>query len=108
MSIKITVADLVRFKVAGTIADASGPQPFDFTLIAKRLDTEALRAALDDDSVQVVDFLASVITDWQGVKGDAGVIEYSAEALRQLMLIPGLAALTLRTYLVEVGARGKN
>lgn len=108
MSIKITVSDTVRFKVAGTIADASGPQPFDFSLVARRLDAEQLRVRLDDSDTSIVDFLAEVVTGWQGVKGDAGELPYSPDALRQLLQIPGLAALSMRSYLADVGAKAKN
>jgi hypothetical protein len=35
-------------------------------------------------------------------------LPYNLENLRALFRLPGLAALTFRTYLIEVGAKEKN
>lgn len=109
MAIKITVSDKVRVKVAGTIADAAGPQPFEFSFLAKRLNADELRGRLDESNETTVSaFLAELIDGWAGVRGDSGDIPYSADALQQLLLIPGLAMLMFRQYLTDCGARAKN
>lgn len=108
MSIRITVSDTVACKVAGIINDENGPQPFDFTLLARRLDTDALRARLSDESGSIIDFLLSVATGWRGVKGEHGDAPYSGDALRDLLRLPGLAQLTFDAYLSHVGAKAKN
>lgn len=109
MSIKITVSETVRVKVQGTISDGEGPKPFDFSLIARRLDADQLKTRLDEQSdALIVDFLADITTGWAGVKGDTGEEPYSEAGLRQLMKIPGLALLTFRAYLADCGAKAKN
>lgn len=111
MAIKIVVSNTVKFKVRGTIKDEAGiDQPFDFTLTCARLDADQIQAKLRGESeASVTDFLADVVEDWAGVK-DAGnnAIPYSEESLRQLCRITGVAALTFKTYLSEVGAKEKN
>jgi hypothetical protein len=108
MSIKITVSDTVKFKVSGTIANENGPTPFDFTLLAKRLDTDELKTRLEDSEASIADFLVEVVTGWSGVKGDEGELPYTEAGLRQLLKIPGLAALALRAYFEDCGAKAKN
>jgi len=111
MAIKIVVSDTVKFKVKGTIKDEAGiDQPFDFALVAMRLDADQIQAKLRDGSeASVADFMVDVIEDWQGVKGsDDKPLPYTEDNLRALCRIPGIAALTFRTYLTEVGAKEKN
>ncbi len=108
MAIKITVSDIVACKVAGELVGANGPEPFDFTLYLKRLDTERLRDRLTDSSGSMVDFLADLATGWKGVRGDSGEEPFSADALRELMKLPNLAQLAFDAYLRDVGAKAKN
>ena len=111
MGIRIVIEDRVRFKVKGVIRDGNGiDQPFDFSLTCLRLDTEQIKARTSSDNdVSIVDFLADVVEDWSGVRGeDDKPTAYSEEALRTLCKIPGVAAVAFRTYLAECGAREKN
>jgi hypothetical protein len=108
MSIRITISDTVACKVAGVIADETGPQPFDFTLLAKRLNTEQLRQRLTDESGSMLEFIVGVATGWRGVKGEGGEVPFSEGALRELLLLPGLAQLTFDAYMASVGAKAKN
>lgn len=107
MALKITLSDTVRVKVAGSLAGPEGPEPFDFTFTAKRMDAEELQRVLRDDRT-VGEFLAGVIINWQGIKGDNGEIPYTAAALAQLCLIPGMAGLMFETYMADCGAKRKN
>ncbi len=111
MAIKIIVSDTVGFKVKGTINDAAGvAQPFDFNLTCTRLDADQIQAKLKSDSESsITDFMADVVMGWSGVKGeDDKPIPYSEESLRQLFKIAGVAAVSFRTYMTEVGAKEKN
>lgn len=110
MAIKIVVSNKVGFKVKGSINNEAGvPEPFEFTVTANRLDTDAIEAATRGSEGTLVDFLATVLIDWKGVKDEDGTaIPYSEEALRQLCKIPGLAGLTFQAYFAEVGAKAKN
>lgn len=109
MAIKIIVSDTVGFKVKGTINDAAGnPQPFDFKLTCTRLETDALATKIKSEG-SITDFLLDVVTDWYDVKDEDGKqIPFSADALRQLCAIPGVAYVAYRTYTTEVGAKEKN
>jgi hypothetical protein len=109
MAIKIQVSDIVRCTVRGTIADESGtPQPFDFAFLARRLDSEQLADTLNSDA-RIADFLVELVTGWSGVKNaDNEAVPFSEAALRQLLLIPGLARLMLSAYVADCGAKAKN
>lgn len=111
MAIKIVVSDSLKFPVKGTIKDKDGSdQPFSFSLICKRLDTDEIGDRLKpENEASVPDFLVDVAEGWEGVRDeDDKPMPYSADALRQLCRIPGVAALAFRTYLAEVGAKEKN
>lgn len=111
MGIRIVIEDKVRFKVKGVIRDGAGAdQPFDFSLTCLRLDADAIKARLSNDSdASVVDFLADIVEDWSGVRDeDDKPVAYSEDALRTLCRIPGVAAVAFRTYLAECGAKEKN
>ena len=111
MSIKIVVSDTVKFAVKGSIRNAAGvDEPFGFNLVAKRLDAEEIRARLQgQDDQPLAEFFSELVEDWSGVRGaDDKPLPYNLDNLRALFKLPGLAALTFRTYLTEVGAKEKN
>lgn len=111
MAIKIIVSNIVGFKVKGTINDAAGiAQPFDFSLTCKRLNAEQIQAKLKSDTdTSITDFMVDVVSGWSGVKDeDDKQLPYSEEALRQLFEIAGVAGVSFRTYMSEVGAKEKN
>lgn len=111
MAISIVISDTVGFKVKGTINNAAGvPQPFDFNLTAHRLDADEIQDKIKTDSeASLTDFIVSVVTGWSGVKNvDEKPLEFSEDNLRLLCKLPGIAAITFRTYLAEVGAKEKN
>lgn len=109
MAIKIVVSNKVGFKVKGSITNEAGtPEPFEFTVVAERLDTDGIEATTRSEA-SMVDFLAQIITDWKGVKDEDGApVPYSEEALRQLCKIAGLVGLMFSAYFAEVGAKAKN
>lgn len=111
MAIKLTVSPLVKFKVKGTIKDESGAdQPFDFSLICERRNTDEIAGLLRDKSDQsLTEFMVGVIRDWDGVRDEENKpIPYSKEELEKLFLIPGVGAIAFRTYFEESGAKAKN
>jgi hypothetical protein len=111
MAIKIVVSDLVKFGVKGFIRNESGvDEPVGFNLVCKRLDAEEIQARLRAaEDLPLTDFFADIVEDWTGVRGaDDKPLPYNLENLRALFRLPGLAALTFRTYLIEVGAKEKN
>ena len=111
MAIRLVISDTVKFNVKGVIRDANGSdQPFNFALTCIRLDTEAIQAKLKaEEDALLVDFFADIIEDWSGVRdAEDKPAPYNHENLRALFKVPGIAALTFRTYLIEVGAREKN
>jgi hypothetical protein len=111
MTIKIVISDRVKFQVKGTVKNAEGvDEQFGFSLIAKRLDAEQIQNKLKSQEDQpLADFFLDIVEDWAGVRAaDDKPLAYNAENLRALFKIPGLAALTFRVYLSEVGAKEKN
>jgi hypothetical protein len=109
MSITIVVSDTVGVNVKGSINDANGAaKPFDFQLICRRLDAEAIREKLNGEG-SLIDFLADVVIDWKSVKQpDGAPVPYSEDALRQLCKIAGVGQVAFGSYIKEVGAKEKN
>lgn len=112
MAIKISIGNKVGIKVAGTYNDDKGTkQPFDFNLTCQRLNEDDYLAKVNASSsdVTVTDFMADVTEDWDNVRGeDNAKLPYSAEGLRTLCKIPGVARLAFDTYRAEVGVKAKN
>ena len=112
MALRIEIANKVKFKVEGTIANEAGPdEKFDFALTAKRINAEGVRTLVDDRGDEpIADFLAGVIEGWSGVLDGAGQpVAFSQDSLRTLLTnIPGLAQLVFTRYLREIGAKAKN
>lgn len=110
MAIQITVADIAKFSVKGTIKDAAGiDQPFDFKLTCRRLDADTLSARVKDDSGETfLEFLTDVVEDWSGVRNGDSPVPYSAAALAQLCKIPGIARTAWLAYLAETAVKAKN
>jgi hypothetical protein len=110
MAINIIVDDKVTFKVDGTETDAKGvARPFDFSLTALRLDTEAIDAKMNGAVDQsFVDFLLEVTEDWIGPRDASGAaVPFSPDQLRGLLKRPALAALCFRRYMLAVAVQGK-
>jgi len=109
MALSILISDRVKFKVSGTINDENGTaQPFDFSLVCKRLDADTIQTKLAEDG-SMIDFLKEVTEDWSGVRGEENKpIPYSADALATVFKIPGIAALSFKAYLSQVGGKEKN
>ena len=111
MSFKLVISDKLKFKVRGTMKDENGhDQPFDFTILAQRLDADTIKARLKDDAdATLAEFLGQIIEDWQGIKdADDKPLPYTAANLAAACKVPGIAALIFQTYFAEVGAKAKN
>lgn len=112
MAIKIAIGNKVGFKVVGTYNDDKGvKQPFDFTLTCLRLSDQEyqdkIQSAPSDSTV--IDFMCDVTEGWDNVRDESNTkVPYSAEALRELCKIPGVARLAFDTYRAEVGVKAKN
>lgn len=109
MAIRLVIDDRVKFKVSGTFADRNGTaQPFSFSLVTDRIDVDAIDEVAPE-SLLYIDFFASRTHDWTDVLGDDNKpLPYSEAELRKLFKLPGVAALTWRRYLEEIGAKAKN
>jgi hypothetical protein len=110
MAINIIVDDKVTFKVDGTETDAKGvSRPFDFSLTAMRLDTDAIDAKMHGAADQsFVDFVLEVTEDWIGPRDQSGApVPFSPDQLRGLLKRPALAALCFRRYMLAVAVQGK-
>lgn len=110
MSISILVEDKIKFPVKGVQRNAQGVDvEFKFTLTCTRLDADAVQAVVQDDQRKLSEFFTDLTTDWDDVKdADGKKLPYSPDHLAALFKKPGLAALTFRTYLTEIGAKAKN
>ncbi len=110
MAFKLVERNTVPITVKGKIADENGKtEIFDFTLICKRLGADALQDALKTEDRNVKSFMGDLVEGWKGVLNHEGVpVAFNAEALDQLLDVPGISALAFKAYLEEQGARAKN
>jgi hypothetical protein len=111
LAFNIEISDTVRFTVRFATKDAAGTEkPASFDLIAHRLDVDAYKEALESEtSVTFSDFLARVVTGWDGVRDGSGApVEFTPDGLRKLCKVPGLASLIFKTYGAEVAVKEKN
>lgn len=119
MALNIVVSPLVRFKVEGKFTAEDGADaPFDFHLTLDRLADDMAIKALQDDikdlgakgsETPLTDAILKRAHAWQGPKGPEGQdVPFSAEALRGVLNMSGMAMLVYMTYLRETGAKAKN
>lgn len=110
MALRITVSDKVRIKIKGSIAGEDGPEPFDFSLLCKRLDSDQIADELNNAERKIKDFVLSVAEGWQGVKEEDGSpAEFSEKAFAHVLRkYPNMAQLIFSTYLRDCGAMAGN
>lgn len=111
MSIKIKVSDAVRFPVEGKLRDADGKEKdFSFELVMDRMDQEQFDQSLTDPDSKVSDLVPSKARDWNGVVDTDGKtpVPFSQDALKQLLLIPGLTTIVWVSYCKHAGVQAKN
>lgn len=127
MALKITISNKVGFVVKGELNDENGAaQPFDFKLIAKRLDEDEMSATQarlvieigkTGNHQSIVELLCGkddgengLIVNWSNVKdADGAELAFSQDNLRQLLKVHrAMAGLVWRTYQNEAGAKEKN
>jgi hypothetical protein len=113
MARKLAISNTVTVAANLQVPDAVGGTTLHkFKLVCDRLDGDALRKSMEDESLDVRDFLAGVIKNWEGqrivLEEDGSPSPFSADALRDLLSIAGVPALLLRAYMTEVVARQKN
>ena len=110
MAFKLIERNTVPVTVKGKIADENGKtEIFDFTLTCKRMGADALQDALKTEDRNIKSFMADVVEGWKGVHDATGAaVDFTAEALDQLLDVPGIAGLAFKAFLEEQGARAKN
>ncbi|MEY5100685.1 MAG: Phage tail assembly chaperone [Pseudomonadota bacterium] len=111
MSIKITVSNLVTFKVAGVdVTETGASEAFDFRVTARRLTSSEFVAAMERADRNVQQFVQEIVVGWDGVVDDEGKpVPFSADAFGQLLeRRMRLAPMILRVYSDEAGGREKN
>lgn len=131
---QLTVSDIVRFGVRGTLKDSSGADvTFSFRLEGSRMDADELdniialekeRAALekeraaqgvaDEDAgavppaANVADVLKRKITGWLDVVDENGRdVPFSTENFARMLRLLGMPSLCYGKYIEACGAKGK-
>lgn len=108
MSFRLTVSDTVMVPISGTMPDASGkPTRFSFTLRARRLSVQELKALTEGDDRTAPQFILDNVLGWDGVlDDDNNQVPFSAPMLEQMLQILGMASLILSAYVEACGAKG--
>lgn len=110
--IQLHIGNTVGFTVKGSYCNEEGkPQKFAFMLKAKRLLQEEMSQFFAKDGknseTSVTDFLQGIVQGWSGVQDEQGQpAPFSAEALAQLLALPGMPSLILSAYVANVGVAG--
>nr|WP_315237719.1 hypothetical protein [uncultured Albidiferax sp.] len=110
---KLAIEDILTVKVKVQILSGGVWKKFDFTLFAKRMDQDAVTNVHKVDGEQpVAEFVEKVATGWEGqrlvLNDDDTPATFSPDALKALLSVPGVAALTYQAYMRDLGAREKN
>jgi len=112
MAYRLVVADVVQVPVKFSVADGGRQAVFAFAFTAPRLPLEEFRALTEAESAETVDeFLMRKVTGWSGqrlVVDEAGEpVAFSAEALRCMLGLVGVAGVMFAAYLQACSAKGK-
>lgn len=109
MAYKLTVADVIELPIKFTLNDAGKTSLHTFTLRAKRMTQDELRAALKDTELPTRDLLQDKVIGWRGQRlvvdeGDdkAAPADFNAESFDCLLSLVGMEAIVLSAYLKGV------
>ena len=112
MAYKLTVADVIELPIKFTLNDAGKTATHSFTLRAKRMNQDELRAALKDTELPTRDLLQDKVVGWRGqhlvvdagTQGDdkAAPADFNPEAFDCLLSLVGMEAIVLSAYLKGV------
>jgi hypothetical protein len=109
---KLAISDTVSFKIKMSIVDNKATKVFVFGLTATRLSQDDITARFANKDEKTKDFVAEVVTDWEGqtlvLDADGKPAEYSSDALDAMLNVPGVSNLIFAAYLKECGAKEKN
>jgi hypothetical protein len=113
MAYKLAIADVIGVKVKGKYTDEAGvDKPLEFVLFCDRCNAEEMKAAVSDKDETAFDFFDKHASGWKGQKlvleEDGTPAAFSADALKALMSISGMAALCWHSYVQQVQATAKN
>jgi|CXWL01.1.fsa_nt_gi hypothetical protein len=103
MNYKLVIDDVIEFPVKFTANDAGKTVAFNFRLQARRIQSEEMRAILQDEDRVVKDFLHDKLVGWVGqrlVAGDDGQpADFSPEALDCMLSLFGMEGIIFSAYL---------
>jgi len=111
MAIKIVVSATVVVPIKGVTLsdDGSGrEEPFDFSLVCKRIDEDQIKA-MQDNEVLMRDAVLEHTVDWKAVLDEGNQpVPFSRDSLKQLLTTRvALSALAFQKLVLACGAKGK-
>lgn len=113
MGFILAIDNKVAVTVKGNLpgANRNSPTRFDFTLFMDRMEQEEIENALKS-SDPVIDFVLAHTQDWQSQRlvrnEDDSSAEFSPDAFRVMLRIPGMAVFIFQAYLHDMGVQAKN
>ena len=109
MSIRLVVSNTVTVRIKGSMTNEHGtPEPFDFSLICDRMDSDELREVAGDSDTLLVDVMAQRCKGWTHVLDEQRApLPFSEELLRQLLKPVGMAGLAFQAYVKACGVKGQ-
>lgn len=112
MKYRLKIADQIEFPVALKVRNGGVVEEHKFHLTADRIDTEQAAALFKPDTARgdqtLREFLQEKLTGWRGQKlvvdDKDQPAPFDAEALDNLLSLPGVAAVVYTDYLREISA----
>jgi hypothetical protein len=114
MAFKLAIDDKVLVTVKGKFKSsrAGADLPYQFKVLMDRVDQDQISEAHTDGG-RIADFLASKAHGWEDQRlvldeATGKPAEFSEDAFRALLRLPGMGVQVYRAYMTDVSAQEKN
>jgi hypothetical protein len=113
MALKLAIENKVAVHIQGVVPGAAkgDRKKVDFHIYMTRLNQEEINASMKEEE-PLTAFIKRLADGWDGqrlvLNEDDTPAAFSAEALEQLFLVPGMPMWIYRAYLRDVGIQEKN
>lgn len=109
---QLAVGDIVEVPVKFTMKKGSVHKLFSFTVLAERLDQDAIDERMAETGKKATDFMRDLMRGWRGqalvLRSDNTPADYSDKARDAMLNAAGVGVVIFNSYLKECGATVKN
>lgn len=112
MARKLAIQNSVKVPVKFTLNNSGKVAAFSYSVVCDRIDQDEIKARLNNQDEMISDFLAQIITGWEGqtlvVEEDGTPADFDAESLSLMLTTAGVSLAIFQSYMKECGAKTKN